>query len=107
MGEIEAPADAKKDKKGQIMTDRIRTLTVTLDKDYRDDDVQSIVSAIQHIKGVALVETRVVDVDELVARSAVRADFQARLHEAVDSVFRQANVRNMVEDRRLDRDGRG
>lgn len=76
------------------MTDRVRMLTITLDKDYRDDDVESIISAIRHIKGVALVDAKVVDVGEMMARNAIRADVEARLHEAIDSVFRQQNLRN-------------
>jgi hypothetical protein len=36
----------------QPMSDRIRHLTVTLERDMREDDVASIVSAIEHIKGV-------------------------------------------------------
>jgi hypothetical protein len=34
------------------MTDRVRTLTVVLDREYRDDDVQVIVSAIGMLRGV-------------------------------------------------------
>lgn len=38
------------------MTDRIRTLSVTLDKDYRTDDLEPIREAIGMIKGVAIVD---------------------------------------------------
>lgn len=78
------------------MTDRIRHLTVTLDRDTRDDDAECLIAAIRQLKGVAVVEPRVVDVPDILARSAVRADVETRLHEAVDSVFRQQTVREQV-----------
>lgn len=37
------------------MTDRIRTMTVVLDKEYRVDDAESISDAIRMIKGVSKV----------------------------------------------------
>lgn len=38
------------------MTDRVVSLTVILDKEYRVDDVEKIIDAIQMVKGVAHVE---------------------------------------------------
>lgn len=38
------------------MTDRVRTLTVTLDRDMRDDDVQAVVEAIRMVKCVGDVQ---------------------------------------------------
>lgn len=38
------------------MTDRIRTLTVVLDRDMRDDDVEVVVKALSCIKHVSKVE---------------------------------------------------
>ncbi len=35
------------------MTDRIRTLTVVLDRDYREDDVAPLIEVIRYVKGVA------------------------------------------------------
>ena len=50
------------------MTDRIRVLTVVLDKDYRDDDCEHVINAIKMIKGVRSVEPEVVDMQDHVAR---------------------------------------
>lgn len=41
------------------MTDRVRTLTVLLDKDWRDDDVQHVIDAIRMVRGVADVQPTV------------------------------------------------
>lgn len=69
------------------MTDRVRTLTVILDKDYRDDDVESIVHAISSIRGVDRVETRVVQHEDHIARRTVAAAMKNRMLEAVYDVF--------------------
>lgn len=41
------------------MTDRIRHLTVVLDADYRDEDAERIIDAIQMVRGVNSVEGHV------------------------------------------------
>lgn len=58
------------------MTDRIKGLTVTLDRDYRDDDVRVIVDAIKMIRGVAAVELHVTQIEDHMARQRVRYDVQ-------------------------------
>jgi len=69
------------------MTDRIRHVTVTLDKDYRDDDVESILNAIKMVKGVSKVQPKVVDVTEHLARATVQADLEGKIYKAVHEVF--------------------
>lgn len=56
------------------MTDRIKGITVTLDGDYRDDDVEAIVQAIRMVKGVAHVALHVTTLEDHMARARVRAD---------------------------------
>lgn len=77
------------------MTDRIRHLTVTLDEDFREDDLAPIVAAIEHIRGVASVETGdlFVGSGDHLARQAVRAEVRQKLHEAIEGVFRQHTLR--------------
>jgi hypothetical protein len=79
------------------MTDRIRHLTITLDEDMRDDDVTAIVSAIEHVRGVAVVTPHVVTVQDHLARKAVQAEIQQQLHEAVDGVFRWRKLKELKE----------
>lgn len=43
------------------MTDRICSLTVVLDRNIREDDVESLVEAIRHFKSVLTVEKDVSD----------------------------------------------
>ena len=63
------------------MTDRIRKLTVVLDKDYRDDDAEEIISAIGMIKCVAGVEPHVVDGSEAMNREVAKDELRRELGE--------------------------
>jgi hypothetical protein len=81
------------------MTDRIRHLTVTLDEDTRTDDLDAIVSAIEHVRGVASVERHVVKAGDHLAREAIRAEVRQKLHEAVEDVFRQRELRARLKER--------
>lgn len=69
------------------MTDRVRTLTVVLDRDYRDDDAESIVNAIQMVKGVGSVTTEVVDLAQHQARLSLSIAMRNRLYECVAAIF--------------------
>lgn len=53
------------------MTERIKGLVVTLDHDYRDDDVDAIVNAIMMVKGVIDVKKSVTDIDDHMNRTRV------------------------------------
>jgi phage-related baseplate assembly protein len=62
------------------VTDRIRTLTVILDRDTRDDDVQSTVDALLHIKGVARVELgKPVSLPEIIARQSAASEIREQI----------------------------
>lgn len=67
------------------MTDRIATLTVILDREYRDDDVQHIVDAIQMTKGVLKVELgEVVDANHYMNKELIVLAIKRQLLEALD-----------------------
>lgn len=69
------------------MTDRIRHITITLDRDLRDDDAKGILDAIGRIKGVATVEPRIVTGGDILARAAVAAEIGPRLYTAIAEVL--------------------
>jgi len=75
------------------MTDRIRHLTVTLDRDYREDDVQCIVDAISLIRGIAGIEKRVETLPDMLAIAAVSGRVRIALHDAIETVFKQDGVK--------------
>lgn len=66
------------------MTDRIRTLTVLLDRDIRTDDVEPLVAAIEHLKGVRKVELGpVTHPNEWAIKHALLMDLQSRINEMI------------------------
>lgn len=66
------------------MTDRIRTIHVTLDRDYRVDDGKTILHAIQMIKGVSGAEYGdVVSLEQYSAREVGREELVAEIREVL------------------------
>ena len=66
------------------MTDRVRTLTILLDKDIRVDDVETIKSTMLMIRGVRKVENGpVVDHRDWMNRESVRIEMQEKIWKAL------------------------
>lgn len=62
------------------MTDRIKALTVVLEEDYRDDDVENIITAILMVRGVLDVTDRYIDsIEDHIAYSRVRRELGEKL----------------------------
>lgn len=68
------------------MTDRIKGFVVTLERDFRTDDVEAIATAIAMIKGVASVDPSVADVNDFIVRERMRRE----LFDQVVAVFKKA-----------------
>lgn len=67
------------------MTDRIFSLTVILDREYRDDDVEAIADAVRMVRGVASVENGpVADVSHHMNKQTIFYEVQALLLKALD-----------------------
>lgn len=66
------------------MTDRIRTIHVTLDRDYRVDDGEGILNAIRMVKGVAHAEYGdVVSLEQHSAREQGRDELAREIREVI------------------------
>lgn len=66
------------------MTDRIRTIHVTLDQDYRVDDGKAIIHAIKMVKGVATAEYGdVVSLEQHVTREVVREELAKEIRDVL------------------------
>lgn len=65
------------------MTDRVLCLTVALEGQPRTDDVESLVEAIKHFRGVISVGIGVRDHGTWSCEQRVRADIEARLFNAL------------------------
>lgn len=69
------------------MTDRVRQLVVTLDRDMRDDDVEYLVGAIKLLRNVAHVDTKIVKGEDHIARMVVRSELERNVYAAIGEVF--------------------
>lgn len=69
------------------MTARVRHLTVILEHDTREDDVEVVVNAIRMIKRVASVETHEVSAGDAIARRVVRTELRRKLYQAIDDAL--------------------
>lgn len=69
-------------RQGGAMTDRRQALTVYLDRDYRDDDLDDLVAAIRQLRGVAAVALgEPVGPADHFARERVKLELRAQLLE--------------------------
>ena len=65
------------------MTDRVKGFTVTLDKDYRVDDVEAILNAVRMIHGVAHVEPSITTSDDWMNRQSIRIEMEKKIYKAL------------------------
>jgi hypothetical protein len=61
------------------MSDSIKGLIVMFDKDYKNEDAESIARAIRMIKGVGKVDFLVANIDDWLARNRVRHELKEKL----------------------------
>lgn len=64
------------------MTDRVNALTVVLDKDYRDDDIEALADAIRQFKGVIDVSLNISNPTDHVAQSRARTELISKMMDA-------------------------
>ena len=75
------------------MTDRVDRVTVALERDIRDVDVECVLDAIMMIKGVASVSMHVVDAADFSARVRVRREIGEFLYKAARRIGNAEPVR--------------
>ena len=69
------------------MTDRVATLTVILDREYRTDDVEYIQNAIHMVKGVSEVHLgEVCDANHYMNKSLLGDKFRRAFHDSIERV---------------------
>lgn len=61
------------------MTTRLKGLVVTFDKDYREDDAQKIIDAIQMLKGVLKVEPVEKNINDYMIREQVKMEMTTKI----------------------------
>ena len=65
------------------MTDRYHSLTVVLEKNIRNDDAESTISVIKHIKGILSVKGNIADSCSYVAEERARCELGGKLWEVL------------------------
>lgn len=58
------------------MSDRFSTLVVVLDHDVHEDNIEALVGAIKHLRGVASVKANVTNFEDYAARARVKSDLR-------------------------------
>ena len=66
------------------MSDRIHSLTVVLDANYRDDDIQAMCDAITLLRGVVSVGKNIADPVAYAAQSRARHELREKLWTALE-----------------------
>jgi hypothetical protein len=70
------------------MTARIRSITIALDHDIREDDVQALVEAIKMMRCVAAVTTHEVTPNDFTVEMRVQSAVREKLYDLVNELFR-------------------
>lgn len=63
------------------MSDRVKGLTVVLDKDYREEDIEMIKELILQIKGVRTVKESIVNADDLINRARITIEIKEKIYD--------------------------
>lgn len=71
------------------MTDRFNALTVSLDRDIREDDAEVIINAIKAIRGVNGVTGNIVDTDSYSAQQRVNSLVADKLISLIQEIKKQ------------------
>lgn len=69
------------------MGNRVKGLYVSLNKDYRVEYVESLVTAIQMLKGVCEVSVSEVDANDYFNRSRIINEIRGNIYQAINDVL--------------------
>lgn len=67
------------------MTDRLHSLTVVLDNNYRDDDAESLILAIMQLRGVCAVKGDVADSESYMAEARAKTNLRKALFKLLET----------------------
>ena len=65
------------------MSDRVKGFTVTLDNDYREEDIEEVGKAILQLKGVKAVNYNIVKSDDLINRMRIHREIKDKLYDFI------------------------
>ena len=73
------------------MSDRINGFVVVLDKDYKDEDVEATIKAIEQIKGVVAVKPNIVTGNEHIATERTKLKIVNKLYDFAQEILSGEN----------------
>ena len=73
------------------MSDRINGFVVILDKDYKDEDVEATIKAIEQIKGVVAVKPNIVTSDEHMAEARIKIEIVNKIYDFAQEILSGEN----------------
>lgn len=68
------------------MSGRINGFCVVLDKDYKDEDIESTINAIKHIRGVIEVIPNIADWNDQIVASRTKIEIKQKLYDLLDNI---------------------
>jgi len=68
------------------MTDRIKGLTVILEKDVREDDLEVFIQAISLMKGVQQVIPREANHEDIIQEMRTKSDMKSKIYEFIKNL---------------------
>jgi nitrate reductase NapAB chaperone NapD len=69
------------------MSDRINGFIVVLDKDYKDEDIEPTIKAIEQIKGVIAVKPNIVTADDYIAKERTKIEIVNKLYDFTQQIL--------------------
>lgn len=65
------------------MTDRVKGLWVSFERDIREDDAQPMIAAIKQFRGVADVQANIANPDDWLNRTQIQMEFRRKIFAAL------------------------
>ena len=80
------------------MSDRVKGLTVVLDNDYRQEDIEMIKELILQIKGVKTVKESIVNSDDLINRERITIETKEKIYDFLKELIQMSKADKMFEE---------
>lgn len=78
---------------GKVMTERVKGLVVSLERDIREDDIETIVNAIKMVKGVQGVTLNIASHDDWMNRTRIKLEIEHKIYNAVREIFNDSDAK--------------
>jgi hypothetical protein len=70
------------------MTDRLKGVVITFEKDIREDDAEQLLTTFRNIRGVVDVSPIVADLDDHMARARVKSEIREKFWKFYEEILK-------------------